>query len=457
MESKHNLKVFIIDDLPPEANAMTQALYSRSPKSVVEHLERVKEVGADKFMDSFYVGYGHKSIGDCGTTTIYLEDVSMFVAKAIQDWPLYNGQEASTRYLDMTSRAIINPVDFTPNYTADISKPQRAQSQEILDAWMNFYRNNQEPLVAFLKEKHPMSDGQNEAQYTKAIKARSFDIMRGFLPSGMTTNVSWHTNLRQAYDKLSLLKYHPLDEVRVAANTILYSLKQKYPNSFSHKEYEQQEKYRSKMTTAYTYYGPKEWEAEQRSKHINKGFLSVKSSLDLDVIKKFEDVLTSRPEKTELPSFVGEAGTLKLWFPLDFGSFRDIQRHRNGICKMPLLTTELGFHNWYLDQLPLQMKEEACALIDSQTKKINALEMRDEDKQYFIAMGFRVGCMVVYTIPETVYVAELRSTTMVHPTLREVAQLMGKVLEEIPGLKVYIDNSDTEWDIKRGKQDIVEK
>jgi len=80
------IDVIIIDDLPPETVAMLQALYSRSPQSVREHLLKVK-AGPEKFMARYYVGYNHKSIGDCGTTSIFIENVSMLAAKAIQDNP----------------------------------------------------------------------------------------------------------------------------------------------------------------------------------------------------------------------------------------------------------------------------------------------------------------------------------------------------------------------------------
>ena len=90
-------EIFVIDghDVPsPEDTAMLHALYSRSPKSVQEHLKQVREKGSSAFHKKFYVGFGHKSIGDCGTTSIFIENVSMLAAKAIQDNPLYNGQEA---------------------------------------------------------------------------------------------------------------------------------------------------------------------------------------------------------------------------------------------------------------------------------------------------------------------------------------------------------------------------
>jgi len=52
-------KIRVLDghDVPnPEDLAMLQALYSRSPQSVDDHLERVRSVGSGKFMDQYYTG-----------------------------------------------------------------------------------------------------------------------------------------------------------------------------------------------------------------------------------------------------------------------------------------------------------------------------------------------------------------------------------------------------------------
>src|SRR3954470_12887396 len=120
------MKTFIYDEFTPEDMAMMQALYSRSASSVEEHAEKVKKSGSGKFMERYYVGYGHASIADCGSTTVFVEDVSMLVAKAIQDWPLYSGQETSSRYIDMSKREIKDPLGTK-------------QSKAVLDAWMKFY------------------------------------------------------------------------------------------------------------------------------------------------------------------------------------------------------------------------------------------------------------------------------------------------------------------------------
>jgi len=426
--------IFIYDEFGPEDTAMMQALYSRSPKSVVEHVEKVKASGSGKFMETFYVGYGHASIADCGSTTIFIEEISILGDKAIQDWQLYSGQETSTRYIDMSKRAIIDPLK-TP------------ESGEIISAWMNFYISNQEKIQQFLINKYPRQESEDESVYIKAIKARGFDIMRGFLPAGITTQLSWHTNLRQAWDKLSLLRHHPLAEVKETANKILENLKEKYAHSFSHVFDEDQEKYRALSVEKYSYFAP-----------INVTDFSLKTNINKEELAKYQEIIDARPPKIGLPNFLAELGTFNFNFILDFGSFRDIQRHRNGVCRMPLLTTGLGFNSWYLEQLPEDMRLEAESLIKNQIEKIKNLEASPEIKQYYIAMGFNVFCNVTYALPAAAYVIELRAGRMVHPTLRQVAHKMHYAVKEIfPDLKLYSDLDKDDWDVRRGLADITTK
>lgn len=429
------MKIFIYDEFDPQDTAMLQALYSRSASSVVDHVDKVKKTGSGKFMERYYVGYGHNSIADCGSTTIFIEGVSMLVAKAIQDWPLYSGQETSSRYIDMSKQVLIDPVS---------SK----ESKDILDSWMSFYVDSQQSVIDHLKDKYPKKPDENEDIYDKAILARCFDIMRGFLPAGVTTQLSWHTNLRQAYDKLSLLKYHPLVEVSSLAKNILSGLKSKYPNSFGHKEYEDQENYRREIVESHSYFNEKDYPEDFSFNH----------NLDLETLAKYEDVLSTRPIKTNLPLFLADLGSLKFKFLLDFGSFRDIQRHRNGVCRMPLLTSDYGFNDWYLNQLPESVKERAMNLIGEQVDKIKKISANPIEVQYYLAMGFNVACQVTYGLPAAVYTTELRSGKTVHPTLRKIALKMDEAIKNnIPIVKMHSDLDLDDWDIRRGMHDIKEK
>lgn len=427
--------IFVIDDQNPEDIAMMQALYSRSAASVTEHLAKVRAAGSGKFMQSFYVGYGHESIGDCGSTTIFIEGVSILAAKAIQDWPLYSGQETSTRYIDMSKQSIEDPIGSEA-------------SAAILKKWMDFYLGSQEELIAHLKSVFPRKPDELENVYDKAIKARSFDILRSFLPAGICTQLAWHTNLRQAARKLALLRHHPDAIIQKLANTIQAQLKEKYPSSFSHKQYEEQEVYRTEMAKEYTYFNPETCPLD----------VTCRTSIQSKELAEYKDAVITRPIKTELPLFMLDLGLVTFEFQLDFGSFRDLQRHRNGVCRMPLLTTRFGFHAWYLEQLPAHLRSQAEALIQEQTAAINALPGTDLEKQYYVSLGYRVPCRITYGLPAALYTIELRAGKTVHPSLRHVSQDMAKTLKEkLPELVIHADMDQDDWDVRRGLQDITEK
>jgi hypothetical protein len=168
-------------------------------------------------------------------------------------------------------------------------------------------------------------------------------------------------------------------------------------------------------------------------------------------------ILNERPPKTELPETFERFGQFIFEFYLDFGSFRDIQRHRSCVQVMPLLTTRHGFHKWYLESLPPNLQAEAQKLLLLQEERIASIN--DEvTRQYYVAMGYNVACELTAGLPSAVYIAELRSTQAVHPTLRPIAQQMGQALKEsVPEITLHCDMGPDEWTTVRGKHDIVKK
>lgn len=424
-------------EIDGQAEAMLQALHSRSTGGIKSHLKVLAQKGAENFMERFYVGYGHKSIGDCGSATVFVEGISMLAAKAIQDWRLYSGQEASTRYVDFSKQKFLNPVGNKPG-------------EKIQEAWRKFYLNLQEPVRVYLRKQFPVKDGENEAVYEKAISARAFDITRAFLPAGATTNVAWRMNFRQFADELMLLRHHPLAEVRDIAEVTEKALQKAYRNSFGHERFETTEKYNQAWMTKNYYY--KNDEATD--------FAFIRNDIKAKDLEPFRKVLQTRPIKTELPPTIVNLGMVHYEFLLDFGSFRDLQRHRAIVQRMPLLTMKHGFNEWYLESLPPKHQKQALKFIESQKKKIESLKITEEEKQYYIAMGYNVPCRFSGDLKALVYLVELRSTRFVHPTLvRQIFKVIDslKKLFGRSGLVIHTDQEPNRFDIRRGEQDIVIK
>ncbi len=419
--------------IDPEADAMLQALHSRSTGGIKKHLKVLEEKGAKDFMSKFYVGYGHKSIGDCGSVTIFIEGVSMLAAKAIQDWPLYSGQESSTRYIDFAGQRFIDPVGSL-------------DSGKILEGWRAFYLRGVKQMIPALKERFPIMDGEKEVLYEKAIGARAFDTMRGFLPGGTSTNLAWHSNLRQIADKLVELRHHPLEEVRNIAIGIERAVHKALPNSFDTTRYPETESYVKKYMKKYYYKDRKCPEFEVSADDIK-----------VELLKEYRSEINSRPPKTELPKRISECGTMEFRFKLDFGSFRDIQRHRAVTQRMPLVTDSHGFGSWYLNEMTPKMRAEAKELLREQKKRTKDLNTEPETRQYYIPMGYELPNRLTGNLHALIYLVELRSTRFVHPTLRKVARKMASEINKRHGIKIHLDQNSDRFDTRRGEQDIVMK
>ncbi len=428
--------VFVLDTwslIDSEAEAMLQALHSRSTGWLLSHLEVLKDKWADNFMSKFYVGYGHKSIWDCGSITIFIEWVSMLWAKAIQDTRLYNGQEASTRYIDFSQQDIINPL-WTKEWE-DLLETQRAFYLELL-----------EPLKKYIWSVYPIQSDQNQKIYDKTVEAKVFDICRWFLPAWCSTNLARHTTLRQVADRITQLRHHPLPEIQEIAKTLLEAVLEKYPNSFSEKTYEETEAYLESTKDSYYFH-----------KNLQESVTLIANNLDDQKLESFKSILNARPNnKTELPTFVDSIGTLSFQYLLDFGSFRDIQRHRAPYQRMPLLTSDLWFHQRYLESLSDDIKEKAVPYLQSMKDRLSKLEADTYTKQYYTPMWFNMSCEIMWTLPSLIYLTELRSTTYVHSTLRQVAIRMWSYIQDL-WIKMFLDTSSDEFDTRRWKQDIEVK
>ena len=431
------MKIRVIDDLHPEDLAMLQALYSRSHESVDLHLEKVKEVGSGKFMDKYYVGYGHKSIGDCGDTAVFIEGVTMLAAKAIQDWPLYSGQEKSTRYIDFSKVTFANPFGTEAG-------------EEIQEAWRSFYMMAAERVEAHLRQQYPQQEGEKGSVWRRAIKARTFDVVRSLLPAGAHTSLSWSTNLRQANDHLLWMVLHPDQHVVDIAQTILDELERRYPHSFRSSKWGPAEDWKKLVSEGYMLYDPSpEWEKDQVLVEV----------LEADPVpEEWEYLLAERPRGAELPHHLSNLGMIRSSFLLDFGSYRDLQRHRNGVIRMPLLTTKYGFNSWYLEQLPADLRYKVGNLLQKQQARIDALPENPVARQSYIAMGYQVPCHVTQGLPAFIYRLELRSNKAVHPSLRrvvheEIRQFRG----HFPNIALHVDTDPSFWTLRRGEQTIEER
>ncbi|MBU0597591.1 FAD-dependent thymidylate synthase [Patescibacteria group bacterium] len=96
--NKFQREVFSIVGLPPEVLAVAMAKYSRSAKSIKQAIDELTEEKSAKFHEKWVLGYGDASVADMAVIAVAFENVSILASKAIEDNRLASYQEKSTRY-----------------------------------------------------------------------------------------------------------------------------------------------------------------------------------------------------------------------------------------------------------------------------------------------------------------------------------------------------------------------
>ena len=101
--------IFAIAGLPPEVLAVAMAKYSRSKESIRTTMAELTEEKSAEFHEKWVLGYGDASVADMAIIAIACENVSILASKAIEDNRLAAYQEKSTRYVDFDSTRYYRP------------------------------------------------------------------------------------------------------------------------------------------------------------------------------------------------------------------------------------------------------------------------------------------------------------------------------------------------------------
>lgn len=103
------MRVYAIHGAPPEVQAYALAKYSRSAQTMQASIDELSTQRAEQFLSTFYFQYGHRSIADLAHVTLAIEDISILAAFQVTDEPLWDGQSRSSRYQDFRKNGFYIP------------------------------------------------------------------------------------------------------------------------------------------------------------------------------------------------------------------------------------------------------------------------------------------------------------------------------------------------------------
>ena len=102
-------RVYVLEGKTEEEIAMAMAVTSRSPEPFDKILKQTDAAKSSKFLEKFYINYGHGSIADTAFIHIAIENISQLAIKALENSRLAAYQEKSTRYQILSREFTVEP------------------------------------------------------------------------------------------------------------------------------------------------------------------------------------------------------------------------------------------------------------------------------------------------------------------------------------------------------------
>ena len=213
-----SVEVFAVYGVEPEIQAYAMAKYSRSALSMKESLKEITAQKAEKFLNTFYFQYGHRSIADLAHIALAIERLSILAAIVVVDEQRWDGQERSTRYQDFRKSGYYTPAfrndAFQNDVAASDGSPARTLYRETIESLFATYENVSQRTFEYLVSITPRPAEMKPEPYERTLRARAFDISRYLLPLSTNTSLGEIVNARTLESQVAHLLSQPHKEVR---------------------------------------------------------------------------------------------------------------------------------------------------------------------------------------------------------------------------------------------------
>jgi thymidylate synthase ThyX len=492
-----SVEVYAIYGVEPEVQAYAMAKYSRSALSMKESLKEISQQKAEKFLNTFYFQYGHRSIADLAHIALAIERLSILAAIAVADEQRWDGQERSTRYQDFKKSGY-----YTPDFGDD--RQARDLCRQTIANLFAEYESASQQMFSYLCSIKPKPAEMKQEAYDRTLRARAFDISRYLLPLATNTSLGEIVNARTLESQVSHLLSHTHREVRELGEllkraatspayncnhdllrTLIEQIRSLSPSLADKAEQDLLHEVRVAPTLV-KYADPSLYEIETRRElrqaaaelmgdtpiasapvvdlldddplelelattllyeHCHYSYRQIREALRSSGARRRQEIidlgLRHRGQHDEVPRAFCAGQQFRFDILMDIGGYRDIHRHRRCIQVGQEFTTKHGYDT------PEELEPAGAlagynAAMRQAARGVEELSARSnaesqEDAQYAIPLAFRKRTLFKMDFAEVVYISELRSKVPGHISYRKVAYAMFEALaQRHPELKQYL-------------------
>ena len=494
-----SVEVFAVYGVEPEIQAYAMAKYSRSSLSMKESLKEITSQKAEKFLNTFYFQYGHRSIADLAHIALAIEKLSILAAIVVADEQRWDGQERSTRYQDFRKSGY-----YTPEFTDGAAQ---TLYRESIEALFTTYELISQRTFEYLAGITPRPAEMKADAYERTLRARAFDISRYLLPLSTNTSLGEIVNARTLETQVAHLLAQPHKEVRdlgarlknaalspaynaneESLRALVAEIRNVSPELAERAERELLREVRVAPTLV-KYADPNKYEIETRREleqaaadlmrgapidpaplvdlldndgskdaleielattllygNCHYSFRQLRGAIEASGDLRRREIidlgLRHRGKHDELPRAFSAGQQFRFDILMDIGGFRDMHRHRRCVQIMQDFTTVHGFDtppevegSGVRADYESAMKRAATAVEELGTW---SRPEAAQSAQYAIPLAFRKRTLFKMDFAEAVYISELRTTPAGHTSYRNVAYAMYEaVAAKYPALSSY--------------------
>jgi thymidylate synthase ThyX len=487
--------VFALVNLPETVKGALFARYSRYPGTLRrlfldefaadlpatgERWDGGEGQRAAQLYERIFVGYGDDSVAQLGGAHIACEWVSNILTKVLQRPRLGAYLEQSTRYIPYDAPMPEPPGGYRYYREPELGEPYA----EAMDALFSIYSRALPRVVAWAQSEFPPAPDDSPAAHTRAIKAKALDLLRGLLPASSLSHMGIFAT-GQTYEQLILhLLAHPLPEARRYGEMILNEIKTVMPSFVARVERPERGGEWVRYLESRTAEGER-WagrlgldgadgeeqggpsvrllRAEGDEEDLLAALLFEASACREEAVREAIASLNADERAQLLADLVGKRAnrrhrpgrgleSLRYRFEIvsDYGSFRDLQRHRMLTVQWQSLTPDLGA------AVPEQVELAGCGddyrhALEISRREYERLVGRGlaSAAPYALCLGYRIRFILDLNAREAMQLIELRSGREGHPSYRAVAQEMHAQIASVhPAVAASMSHVDRSTELR---------
>jgi len=427
-------EVYVISGVEPEVGAYAMAKYSRSALSMRDSLRELDEQKAEKFLNTFYFQYGHRSIADLAHLSLAVERLSILAAIEVADETRWDGQERSTRYQEFRRTGYVTPAAYADD----------AGFAAAVEALFAAYDSLSAKVAAHLEAVHRRPENMKEEAYRRTLRARAFDVSRYLLPLATATSLGQIVSARTLEQQIVRLLSSEIAECRAlglalkraasAPGAVPTLVKYTDPNPYRLESRAALRQAAAELmggetpdsTPGVALVDPPTLEIELAASllypHCDHAYRQILAAVEALSPSRREELLAlgraGRGLHDEVLREYQAGHAFQFDILMDIGGFRDLHRHRRCVQLHQGYGPRHGFDT---PAGAAECGEEAGYSAAMRAAGAWVEAHPGLDGAYALPLGFRKRSLFKMDLAQAIYIAELRTGTGGHLSYRQAA------------------------------------